>query len=163
MSEAPAHLSKKLAVCLGTGLGVGFSPVMPGTVGALWGIPLTWAIFSLPGLGWHLAAIGVLAAVGIPVCGRAAEALGKDDPGAVVWDEFASVPMAFLMLKPSLVWNPWVLLAGFALHRLFDITKVFPANRCERLHHGLGIMADDWVAGAYACAALHLLVALGLF
>ena len=39
---------------------------------------------------------------------------------------------------------------GFALFRLFDIWKPFPARNAERLPGGLGVMADDLVAGAYA-------------
>jgi len=34
--------------------------------------------------------------------------------------------------------------------RLFDIWKPFPARNAERLPGGLGVMADDLVAGAYA-------------
>ncbi len=49
------------------------------------------------------------------------------------------------------------LLAGFILFRVFDIWKPFPARRAELLPGGLGIMADDWVAGAYAALGLWLL------
>ena len=48
-------------------------------------------------------------------------------------------------------------LAGFVLFRIFDIIKPYPARRLERLHGGLGIMADDVAAGVYANVALHLL------
>jgi len=52
------------------------------------------------------------------------------------------------------------LFAGFILFRVFDIWKPFPARRAEFLPGGLGIMADDWVAGAYAALGLWLLRAL---
>ena len=136
---------------------------MPGTVGSLWGIPLTWAIYSAPGMLWHVVALAILAIIGVPLCGRAAQLLGGSDPGAVVWDEFTAVPIGFLLLDPNEVKNPWVLLAGFLLFRFFDIAKVPPAKQCEALRGGLGIMADDWVAGAYTCACMHALVALGVF
>ena len=45
-------------------------------------------------------------------------------------------------------------LAGFLLHRLFDITKPPPARQLERLPDGLGVMADDVMASVYACLAL---------
>ena len=54
------------------------------------------------------------------------------------------------------------LLAGFILFRVFDIWKPFPARRAEFLPGGLGIMADDWVAGAYAALGLWLIRALGI-
>ena len=54
------------------------------------------------------------------------------------------------------------LLAGFILFRVFDIWKPFPARLAESLPGGLGIMADDWVAGVYAAVALALARQLGL-
>lgn len=156
-------LSTKLVLLWSTGLGVGYSPIMPGTVGSLWGLPLSWAIYSLPGVSWQLALIAILAVIGVPLCGRAAQALGDSDPGAVVWDEFTAVPLAFFLLGADDLKNPWVLLAGFLWFRFFDIAKIPPANRCERLPGGLGIMADDWVAGVYACVCMHVMVALGAF
>ncbi|HIO88475.1 MAG TPA: phosphatidylglycerophosphatase A, partial [Candidatus Marinimicrobia bacterium] len=47
--------------------------------------------------------------------------------------------------------NEWVWLGiAFLLFRVFDIIKVYPANRFERLPGGWGIMMDDVVAGLYA-------------
>ena len=49
-------------------------------------------------------------------------------------------------------------IAGFFIFRVFDILKPFPARRLERLHGGLGIMADDLMAGAYGLALMMALV-----
>ena len=54
------------------------------------------------------------------------------------------------------------LLLGFILFRVFDIWKPFPARQAESLPGGLGIMADDWVAGIYAALGLWIARALGL-
>ncbi|MBL8703711.1 MAG: phosphatidylglycerophosphatase A, partial [Rhodospirillales bacterium] len=55
--------------------------------------------------------------------------------------------LALICAPPHWAWY----LAGFALFRLFDITKPFPANWCDRnLKGGVGVMADDLVAGLYA-------------
>jgi phosphatidylglycerophosphatase A len=48
------------------------------------------------------------------------------------------------------------LLLGFLLFRLFDIWKPYPIRRLEQLPGGLGIMADDWLAGVYAAILLRL-------
>jgi phosphatidylglycerophosphatase A len=42
------------------------------------------------------------------------------------------------------------------------VWKPFPARQAESLHGGLGIMADDWVAGFYAGIALWLVRLVGL-
>ena len=60
-------------------------------------------------------------------------------------------------------WPNWkYLLLGFILFRVFDIWKPFPARQAESLPGGLGIMADDWVAGIYAAMGLWIARALGL-
>jgi phosphatidylglycerophosphatase A len=46
---------------------------------------------------------------------------------------------------------------GFFAFRSMDVLKPWPARRFERLPGGLGIMADDLMAGVYA----NLLVRLG--
>ncbi len=129
---------------------------MPGTVGALWGLPLAWGIQHVPGWGWQAAVIAALLALGIPLCTAAARRLGGKDPSAVVWDEISTMPIVFFLVPLDFSQVGWItLVAGFALHRLFDITKVPPARQLERLPEGLGIMADDVAAAIYARIALQ--------
>jgi phosphatidylglycerophosphatase A len=145
-----------LAVWLATGFGTGKLPVASGTVGAaIWGLPLAWWIGDLR-LAYQLLVIVLLCAIGVPICTAAARALGdKKDPGAIVWDEMASVPITFLLVPMSHVMT---IAVGFALNRLFDIAKPYPIRRLERLPNGLGVMADDWVAGVYSCLVIHCLL-----
>jgi phosphatidylglycerophosphatase A len=118
----------------------------------VWGLPLAWAISQLPAIGWQLAAIIAINLIGIPLCTAAGRALGgKKDNQAIVLDEIATVPVVFLIV-PLVNWKVAVL--GIVLHRAIDIIKPPPARQLEHLPEGLGIMADDWMAGAYACAAL---------
>jgi phosphatidylglycerophosphatase A len=149
-----------LAVLLATGLGVGQALPAPGTFGSLWGLPLAWLLLQLPGIAAQATVLAVLFAVGVPLCTRAARCLGKKDPGAVVWDELVTVPLVFLGLSSSQFLQPLVLLAGFTLHRFFDILKLPPCRQLERLPAGLGIMADDLAAACYAWLVLRLLLPL---
>jgi phosphatidylglycerophosphatase A len=141
------------AVLLTTGLGLGLISPAPGTVGSLvWGLPLAWAIGHLPGTLWQAVAILVLNVIGVPLATAAGRALGGEkDNQAIVWDEIATVPLVFLFV-PMTSWK--VAVAGYALHRLLDITKPPPARQLERLPEGLGVMADDWMAATYACALM---------
>ena len=129
----------------------------PGTVGtALFGLPFAWAVGQLHGVGWQIVAILVAVLVGIPLTTAANRALGAaKDHQAIVWDEIASMPIVFLLV-PLANWK--VALAGFVLHRIFDISKPPPARQLERLPEGLGIMADDLMAAVYACVALGIAV-----
>jgi phosphatidylglycerophosphatase A len=167
-----------LAVFVATGFGFGFFPVAPGTVGALWGVPLAWGLEKLVGLcvpaGWlgppyiaavvQAAAITAICVAGIPICTIAARRLGgRKDPGSIVLDEIASMPITFFLFPISHPIFDWKIAAtGFLLHRLFDITKPPPARQLERLPEGLGIMADDWAAAVYANLALRLTKWFGL-
>lgn len=150
---------RTLSVWLATGLGIGFIPWAPGTFGTLWGVPLGWAIGQWSSPVGQLALIAVLIAVGVPLCTRAVRRLGgQKDPGCVVYDEIASLPVVYWGLDVD---SPWVLVAGFALFRLFDIVKPPPAPRLERLPEGWGVMADDVMAAIYAHLVLRLVVWLG--
>lgn len=145
---------------LATGAWVGMFPVMPGTVGALWGIPLSLAVAMVPQPPLQLLIIALLALVGVPICTAGAARLGLKDPGPVVFDEIVALPLTYF-LHP--VRDPAVLVAGFLLFRLFDIVKPPPVRQFERLPAGWGIMADDLVAGVYANLSLCLLTQFGLF
>jgi phosphatidylglycerophosphatase A len=149
----PSSILQRVAVWFATGLGLCRIVPAPGTVGtALFGLPFAWAVGQLPGVWWQLAAIIVAVLVGIPLTTAANRALGgAKDHQAIVWDEIASMPIVFL-LEPMGNWK--VALAGFVLHRIFDITKPPPARQLERLPEGVGIMADDLMAAVYAAVAL---------
>ncbi len=77
-----------------------------------------------------------------------------DDPSWVVIDEIAGQWVALLAAS---AFRPALILAGFALFRLFDILKPGPIRAAERLPGAAGVMADDLLAGA--AAALILLAA----
>ncbi|HEY2147744.1 MAG TPA: phosphatidylglycerophosphatase A [Pirellulales bacterium] len=152
------------AVFVATGFWAGRIPWAPGTWGAAEGLALAWGLSFLPDVWLQAAVIIALNLVGVPLCTAAARRFGGvKDPSAVVWDEIATVPIAFFLIPDAVVRQSIILAAGFALHRLFDITKPPPARQLERLPDGLGIMADDWAAGALACLAMHALHWAGAF
>lgn len=152
-SYRPPKLSQSLAVLLATGLGVGRSRFVPGTLGSL------WAVIAFGGL--HFASVppliigGIAAAlfvVGIPLCRSAAETLGMKDPGCIVWDEI----VALLLLMATQPFHMTSATMTFFWFRLFDMSKPWPIRHVERIGGGLGIMIDDIFAAGYALAALKL-------
>lgn len=139
---------------LAFGLGAGLAPRAPGTFGTLAAVPLWWGLAQTP---WWCYALVTLAAIGVGIgfCGRTARALGvHDDPG-IVWDEITG--FVITMTAAPVTWT--ALVAGFVLFRFFDIIKPWPIGWLDaRVGGGLGIMADDVLAGVYAGAALQLLL-----
>lgn len=145
--------SHPIAVLLATGIGVGLWTPAPGTVASVvWGLPFAWLVAQLPGIGWQGLAVAAAVLCGVPLTSLANRGLGiqKDHP-AIVWDEIASLPIAFLLV-PLTNWR--IAVAGLVLFRLFDIVKPPPARQLERLPAGWGIMADDVVAAMFAGLAL---------
>lgn len=152
MSNLIVFLSR-LPLALATGLGVGFIRWAPGTVGTLWGIPLACWLSQYSTVG-QIVTIVLLCAVGVPLCGHAAFQVGRKDPSCVVWDEFVTLPIVFLGMGSAAFERPSVVIAGFALHRVFDISKLSPGRQLEQWPEGWGIMLDDVVAALYAWAVL---------
>jgi len=88
-------LSNRLLLLMAQGLGSGRLPGAPGTWGSVVG--LFWFIL-LAGTGHPLVyAAGTLflLVVAVPVCARAEQLLGTPDPGSVVLDEMAAVPLCY--------------------------------------------------------------------
>ena len=139
-----------LVLPLATGFGVGYLPKISGTAGTGLGVALYGGLLLLPA-GLLYPALGLLALAGVWLCGRAARLLGRADPREVVWDEIVGYCVAVAFVPPTLGW----LLAGFVLFRMLDISKFGPVGWAERnFSGGLGIMADDLVAGALSALLL---------
>ncbi|MEA3639006.1 MAG: phosphatidylglycerophosphatase A [Lamprobacter sp.] len=133
------------------GFGAGLSPIAPGTMGTLVAIPIYLVLAHLPGLS-YLVALAVLIGVGLWACDKVAAEMGEDDPASIVWDEVVGFLVA--MAAAPVVSLAWILM-GFLLFRLFDIYKPWPVSWAEeRFKGGLGIIADDLIAGAMTWVVL---------
>lgn len=155
----PRRLPAKFVIAVATLGPLGRRMPAPGTWGSLAG--LLYSLIFFRRLGWEQILVwSVIASViAVIFTGEASRRLGKDDPGEVILDEFVVMPLVFLGWHASYVraLPEWaVLLAGFALFRLFDILKPFGIARLQRWPGGWGIVADDFVAALAACVTLHL-------
>ena len=167
-----------LALAVAT-VGVGYFPIAPGTLGALVGVGLYLTIWGsvyqvleanavrghlnllyifTPLMAVMLLVISLVTIAGTWAATRAEKVMQRKDPSAVVIDEVAGQMIALLS---GPFWLPtwWSILSAFILFRLFDIWKPYPIRRFEALESGLGIMADDVLAGIYALIANSLLIA----
>jgi phosphatidylglycerophosphatase A len=129
--------------------GAGYAPVAPGTLGTLAAVPLFFVLDGVrrtsPATGWL--ALVALIAVAVWAAGAAERVLDETDSGRIVIDEVAGYLVATAFMEFS--W--WTAALAFCLFRLFDIVKPFPISWVERrLSGGVGVVADDVVAGAVA-------------
>ncbi|HVA94871.1 MAG TPA: phosphatidylglycerophosphatase A [Candidatus Dormibacteraeota bacterium] len=184
-SARPDPGKPRASLAIATVFGLGYLPKAPGTWGSLAGVALGWGAMAISrwqigagsGAAFHNSAsawshfawndgalIVIVSVIGLWAAGRVAIYRRTADPQIVVVDEVAGQLISFLGLATprtfALNWK--YLLLGFILFRVFDIWKPFPARQAESLPGGLGIMADDWIAGVYAALGLLIARTLGL-
>lgn len=140
---------KAVALAIATVGGAGYFPFAPGTVGSAAGVVLYLLTRHLDAPSQVGLLLGVFV-VGTWASTIAARHFGREDPGHVVVDEVAGQLMTLLLLDVNVVGA----IVGFFIFRIMDIIKPWPANRLEALHGGLGVMADDMMAGAYGWVLL---------
>lgn len=154
-SAIPPNRSTRASIVarsLATWFGCGHSPLAPGTVGSLGTLPLHFALRSLGPVPHALVTIGLTAA-GVWAAQRVSDAVGEEDPSSVVIDEVAGTLLAMGLARPAGIVGE---LAALALFRVLDIAKPGVIDRVQRLRPaGVGIMADDVLAGVGAGVAIR--------
>jgi phosphatidylglycerophosphatase A len=144
----------RLAVFIATVGYCGYFPIAPGTVGSAAGLVFYLLVWWARSPAIELALILLLFAAGVWAGTTAERYFGGIDPGPIVLDEVVGMLITLAFIPVGVTGA----LIGFLLFRLFDVLKPFPADRLEKLHGGLGVMADDAMAAVYANIALRLVL-----
>lgn len=146
--------------------GVGYLPIAPGTWGSAVAVAiyvgLGYAIAPPQAHGWALLAVLLMlfCLAGVWASNRSVPFLGSSDPSEAVVDELMGQFITFAFVPFGVGW-PFIL-AGFLLFRFFDIFKPYPIDDLQVLPGGLGICADDIVAGVYAGVCLAVIYSVSL-
>ena len=163
-----------------TTVGVGYLPLMPGTYGSMVGVGIylffAWLVnnisinFGASGWSGEQTAAWIHAAIlivfllfcllGIWAANRATILFKDKDPQHAVIDEVIGQLIVFLFVPFGVHWT--FVLVGFLLFRLFDIWKPYPIDSLQNLPAGIGVCADDILAGIYAGTCLALIYAISL-
>ena len=177
----PKGLLDRVALSVTT-FGVGYLPIAPGTWGSMVGVGIYLGVEALvanvslgfkvqiSGLGWEpynswvhaviLTAFLLFTLLGVWAASRATGLLGNSDPSQAVVDEIIGQLIVFLFVPFGIAWP--MILAGFLLFRLFDIWKPYPIDYLQVLPGGIGVCADDILAGVYAGVCLSVIYAISL-
>lgn len=163
-----------------TTFGVGYIPLAPGTWGSAVGV-LIYLFFDgiesgtrqfFSNFNWSNAQIYawlhsvnlilflLFCLLGVWASGRATRLFKDKDPQKVVVDEVMGQLLVFLFIPFGTHWS--FVLAGFLLFRLFDIWKPYPINSLQNLPAGIGVCADDLLAGVYGGVCLTTVYAIYL-
>ena len=148
---AKFDFSDKIIVFIATGAYVGYFPFAPGTLGSLWGIVFYYQFLELQPL-FYVFITFVLFFVGIQISDRAEKVFGKKDDGKIVIDEISGMMFSLIFIPKKIE----LIIAAFVLFRIFDILK--PIKKLEKIEGGMGIMADDLLAGILTNVLLQIYV-----
>ncbi|MGH7287007.1 MAG: phosphatidylglycerophosphatase A family protein [Myxococcota bacterium] len=160
--ESGSGPARHLVVAVATAAGAGFAPVAPGTFGSALALAI-FVLFSPVGPALFALSWAALLALGVWAADRAERIFGADD-GRIVIDEVVGQLLTLAPLlafgRPSL----GALVTGFVTFRVLDIWKPGPVGWAERrFEGGMGVMADDVVAGAFGAVVIAGLAAAGVF
>ena len=137
-----------------TGFFSGYLPFAPGTWGSLLMIVL---IMIFPVIN-NIYFLSFLTISGVFICNYEEKITGVKDSGKIVIDEAAGQLITFMTLNTGIP----VLISGFILFRIFDITKPLIIKKLEKLPSGWGVMADDIAAGIFSLVILKTAVYFGI-
>lgn len=167
------YLSLAVTTC-----GVGYLPLAPGTWGSMVGVGIYVLLANIfreyrfapgsAGSEFMIAAIHAVILIvfllfillGVWAAGRSTELLGDLDPSRAVVDEVIGQLIVFLFIPFASSWA--LIVSGFLLFRLFDIWKPYPIDYLQVLPGGIGVCADDILAGVYAGVCLSVIYAISL-
>lgn len=164
------YLALWIATC-----GIGYMPIVPATFGSMVGVAIyllaqkgseslaiwaegqniTSALLESSRASVTLVFLITLFMIGMWAATRVVKITGKKDPRIVIIDEVVGQLVTFLFVPAKIGW--WAVVVGFLAFRFFDILKPYPTYKFEELPTGLGVMADDAMAGFYAAAFMSLL------
>ena len=147
-------IGEKCILCLATGCFMGNVPLMPGTIGSLWGLPCAFFLSQID-LWIAILLTVALILIAVWVAHESEKIFKKKDPGCIVIDEISGMVVTLLGHSYDL----FTVSAGFILFRMIDILKPFPIRRIETaLPGGFGVVLDDIAAGFISNVVLHLVL-----
>ena len=146
-------MKERLSILISSFFYLGYSPVAPGTVGTLGAVILYYVISGFSNL-FYLFFIIALIIFSVWVSEIVRIRIGDSDPNSIVIDEVCGFLVTMILIPPNMI----NIAMGFLLFRFFDILKPPPIRMSEKLSGGMGIVADDVLAGIYANIVLQIFV-----
>ena len=139
-------MTKKYTIYFCTLFNLGFISSMPGTLGSLVAIPFGYIVLKNYGIWTLIFTTIILIIVSFILISKYLQTNETNDPQEVIIDEFIGQLIALIFISDNII----DLFICFFLFRLFDILKIFPVNKAEKIPGAFGVMADDIVAGLMA-------------
>lgn len=137
--------------------GLGYIPFGPGTFGTLGGL-VFWYFTNGVSTMYYIVMTIIIIVVSCYLSSFSEELYGQKDSQRIVLDEFCGYLVTMIGVPFALDNLWWTPILGFVLFRFFDIVKPVPVNIMEKLPKGLGVVADDVMAGLYSVIIIHVIL-----
>ena len=179
MSTQKKSFTDFLALAVSTS-GVGYLPLAPGTWGSLVGVAIylgyrhlhehsriilldaNWVYQQYNAILFATTAVLLAGFCILAIwASRKTEKIhGQKDSQKIVVDEIIGQLIVFTFVPFAI--DRWLVVVGFVLFRVFDIWKPYPVKAVENLPGGIGVCADDIVAGVYGGICLAIIYVISL-
>jgi len=147
---------RKFIIILSSCFGIGYIPFASGTFASLFAILpyLLLAQFNdVKLLPIYLLIVFIFVLIAIWASNEAEKIFNEKDSHKIVIDEVAGFFLSMVLLPP---FNILYIITAFFLFRIYDVWKPYPIRSSQELTGGLGVVADDLIAGFYACFTIHI-------
>ena len=127
--------------------GIGYLPIAPGTLGSIFAIFVWYLSITLINIYFFYLISILVFFIAFKLVDHYLSNESKHDPSEVIIDEFIgqSIPLLFLV-----GFDLYEVLLAFCAFRFFDITKIYPINKAEKMSGAKGVIIDDIIAGIYS-------------
>jgi len=139
---------------IATALGAGYLPKAPGTWGSVLAVIICIVLhhFLLLSNSLLITLTIIFTIIGTWATYKL-EPMWGEDPSRVVIDEVIGIWITLLFLPYSMT----TFVLALILFRIFDIWKPLFIRKLEKIPYGIGVMADDILAGVYANLVLQVI------
>ena len=151
-------MKNELAKIISTIFYIGYSKYLPGTIGSLLAIPTGILILKIGGIVALLIFIFILTLIALFSIEIYIKEHQSSDPKEIIIDEFIGQLIVLIFASFSSL----AIFIGFLLFRFFDISKLYPVNKVEKIRGPIGVLADDIVAGLMTCIIILLIKQFGI-
>ena len=141
----------KIAHLLSSVFYIGYFPIASGTFGSFIALVCWWFV---PNGSYQFSLIIAIIIIGT-YCSYLTEKNYKTkDPSFIVIDEFVGMFISLLLLPKDI----YFYLVAFILFRIFDILKPSYIGTVQKYQYGIGVMADDILAGILSCIIINMYI-----
>ena len=147
----------KIITIFPTLFGIGYSPIVPGTIGSIFSIIFLYFLIKFVSFSFLIIIFLIIFFTSLILIQKYSNLLIIHDSSTIVIDEFLGIFLIILFYDYLKFTNDFIMfLLILILFRFFDILKIFPINWVDKnIKNSFGVVLDDLLAGVYSIIVLY--------